>query len=508
MHSGPANLLRRDSYPVRMMPAEITDMSTSEHPPVARPYSPVLFVAFPAIAMLLGWGLRGYIGGGPFGALIPGTFVTLAICLLLDFKMETAAIAALFGAIGIGYGGNMTYGQTLGFLRSTDTMYWGVIGCLVKGTVWGLLGGAVLGLGIDRTVCSRKTVILAILVTIPAFYLGLALINDPKLIYFSNRLDKPRDESWAGLLFAAIALLSYLGVCGPRGAVKIPLRFALWGALGGGLGFGGGCLFLAFGPKEWNWIGWWKMMEFSFGLIFGSALGWCAWLNREQLSRSGQSANTPPPRLGLCLVYVVFVALIFYWFPILSESLSEEFKKPGVVGWVYRKLFSLGFDYVTFAAVSLILGLNSRHAAWQCAITLTVFHTVLDYTRDLNDVANFGYTLSGEGQFIVLVIASALVGLLASWLMNGRMAVRNLFLLVLWACYFSSVARSFFHKEFLFPNDGHPSLVSIFRQHPSLLVVQGIFTVSTLWLTWILMTRFGDDSRVGIVEHGLKMESI
>lgn len=475
-------------------------MSTPRPSLVKQQHSPLMFILFPAIAMLLGWGLRGYIGGGPYGALIPGTFVTLSICLLLGFKMETAAIAALFGAIGIGYGGNMTYGQTLGFLRNPDTIYWGVIGCLVKGAVWGLLGGAVLGLGIDRTVCSRKTVILAILITIPAFYRGLTLINEPKLIYFSNRVDKPRDESWAGLLFAGISLLCYLQFAGPKGAAKIPLSFSLWGTLGGALGFGGGCLFLAYGPKEWNWIGWWKMMEFSFGLILGAALGWCAWLNREQLARSGQSENTPQPGVGLSLVYVVFVALVFYWFPIVSDMLAEEFKQPGVAGWVYRTLFSLMFGYLTFGAVSLILGLNSLHTAWQCAITLTVFHTVLDYTRDLNDVANFGYTLSGWGQFAVLVVASGVVGLLTSWLMTGRAAVRNLFLLVLWACYVSGLARSFLSKDYLFPEEGKPGLLAILRDHPSLLVVQGIFTASTLWLTWVLLTRFGNDTRVAIGE--------
>ena len=40
-----------------------------------------IYVLFPGIAMLLGWGLRGYIGGGPFGAMIPGCFVALALCL-------------------------------------------------------------------------------------------------------------------------------------------------------------------------------------------------------------------------------------------------------------------------------------------------------------------------------------------------------------------------------------------------------------------------------------------
>ena len=153
--------------------------------------------------MLLGWGLRGYIGGGPYGALIPGSFVALSLCLLLGYRMETAAVAALFGAVGVGYGGNMTYGQTLGFLRDTPTIYWGVLGCLLKGGVWGLLGGAVLGMGLARDHYDRKTLLIAFLLTLPAFVLGVQLINEPKLLYFSDPVNKPRDESWAGLLFAA-----------------------------------------------------------------------------------------------------------------------------------------------------------------------------------------------------------------------------------------------------------------------------------------------------------------
>ena len=50
----------------------------------------------------------------------------------------------------------------------------------------------------------------ASLFTIPAFFIGKAIINDPKLIYFSNREDRPRGESWAGLLFAALAILAFL----------------------------------------------------------------------------------------------------------------------------------------------------------------------------------------------------------------------------------------------------------------------------------------------------------
>ena len=105
--------------------------------------SRLTFVLFPAIAVMLGWGWRGYIGGGPFAAMIPGAFVALSLSLLLGHDRRTAAMAALFGAVGIGYGGEMTYGQTLGLACNPETMGWGLLGVTIKGAVWGLLGGAV-----------------------------------------------------------------------------------------------------------------------------------------------------------------------------------------------------------------------------------------------------------------------------------------------------------------------------------------------------------------------------
>lgn len=453
-----------------------------------------LYVVFPAVAMLLGWGLRGYIGGGPYGALIPGVFVALSICLLLGYKMETAAMAAVFGAIGVGYGGNMTYGQTLGFVREMDTLYWGVLGCLIKGAVWGLLGGAVFGLGLDRTHYNRKTAIIALLITIPAFIIGVQLINEPKLLYFSNRLDRPRDESWAGLLFAALALLAFLRARGPRAAFNIPLRFALWGALGGGIGFGGGCLWLAFGPPEMRWVGWWKMMEFSFGFLFGAALGWCAWLNRERLRTAGQTGETPPASWAPFALFLAFVLFTFYGRGLVFGLLPEGFREAtGFGAWSLRILLSMIFGFVTFGAVTIILGLFSQHAAWQAAITLTVYHTVLDYVRDLNTVDEFGYTLSYAGQQIILAVSSAIVGFLVYRLMYGPRPVVRLYLLVLWACYLSGCARSFIHKDLFFPEEGVGRLTAILTTHSSLVVVHGIFTVSAIITTWFILTRFRDE---------------
>ena len=98
-------------------------------------YSLLYFTLFPAIAMLLGWGLRGFIGGGPYGAMIPGAMVMIAICMLLDVPLLFAIIAVVFGTAGTAMGGEMTYGQTIGFLRDADTVWWGFTGTSVKGGV-------------------------------------------------------------------------------------------------------------------------------------------------------------------------------------------------------------------------------------------------------------------------------------------------------------------------------------------------------------------------------------
>ena len=182
--------------------------------------------------MSLGWGLRGFIGGGPLGAMIPGAMVGLLLCYLLRLDQKTSAFVAAFGAIGVGLGGQMTYGQTIGFIIHPETFFWGFLGLSVKGAVWGLLGGAVLGLGFIHRQMSRKVLVAGLLLLIVGTLIGWKLINEPKLIYFSNLHDRPRAEIWAGLLFGAIFLLAYLGFVGQA---KIPLHFALWGTLGGAI---------------------------------------------------------------------------------------------------------------------------------------------------------------------------------------------------------------------------------------------------------------------------------
>jgi hypothetical protein len=179
-----------------------------------------------AVTMSLGWGLRGSIGGGSLGAMIPGAMIGLVLCLLLGRQSDSGLIAA-WAAIGIGFGGQETYGQTVGLSLQPETFWWAILGFVVKGAAWGLLGGAFIGLALDRPHYTNRQLLAGFVIMVLGTWLGWRCLNNPKLIYFSNRLDQPREELWAGLWLGGLLLLAWL-------RSRVPSMFALYGAIGGG----------------------------------------------------------------------------------------------------------------------------------------------------------------------------------------------------------------------------------------------------------------------------------
>jgi hypothetical protein len=296
---------------------------------------------FPALTMSLGWGLRGSIGGGPLGAMIPGAMIGLVLCLLLGRRSDAALIAAL-GAIGVGFGGQETYGQTVGLSLQPETFWWAILGFAIKGAVWGLLGGAFIGIALDRI--PRKRAIIGFALMVAGTWVGWQLINVPKLIYFSNRLDRPREELWAGLWLGGLLMLVWL-------RARVPTWFALYGLIGGGIGFAFGASLQPWGRDVWAAmpLGWWKAMELTFGALLGAAYGVCAWRFREALEDSPK-AETPAPRS--------YVAVAFAAVAIVLVILAGE-------------VFPLRFNYTLAGAVLGSLVLYSSALAWQTAITAT-----------------------------------------------------------------------------------------------------------------------------------------
>ena len=320
----------------------------------------------PAVAMMLGWGLRGFIGGGPLGAMIPGAMVALALCLTRGIAPSARACA--FGAIAISFGGEMTYGQTVGLANVLDTRAWGLLGLTVKGAIWGLVGGGVLSLGFTRIAAKRLAQIGVVLTAVT--WIGWKLINQPKLIYFSNRLDRPREEVWAGFLLAGLVLILWQ----PR-----TRRFALWGALGGGIGFGLGGALQALGIQHFGrQYPWWKGMEFTFGLLFGLALGHAG----KQLSPLEELNPTPAPVWQQLVLATLLMGLLF------RDFLS----------------FHLRFDSLILGLIALWLVTIEPRAYWQLGLTVTVAATAFDLARVSKEPTH--YALAGAAALLFAIVVA------------------------------------------------------------------------------------------------------
>ena len=310
--------------------------------------------ALGATAMSLGWGLRGSIGGGSLGAMIPGAMIGLVLCLLLDRRSDAGLIAA-FAAIGVGFGGQETYGQTVGLSLQPETFWWAILGFVIKGAVWGLLGGAFIGIALDRARYTTTQLLAGFAIMALGTWLGWQYLNSPKLIYFSNRLDRPREELWAGLWLGGLLLLAWL-------RSRVPSLFALYGTIGGGIGFGVGASLQPLGGAVWAGmpLGWWKAMELTFGGLLGLAYVLCAWRLRVQLAGAASTAAAGDPLArrsfgGGGLPRAFLAAMIAIGCAIVAGN-----------------YLPVRFDYTIAGAVLASLVLFSESLAWQTAITATV----------------------------------------------------------------------------------------------------------------------------------------
>ena len=452
-------------------------------------YPKWMFIFLPALAMMLGWGLRGHIGGGPFGAMIPGAMVALSIGLLLELPAAATSVILVFAVFGIGIGGEMTYGQTLGFLRSPDTVWWGTAGTTLKGAMWGLLGGAVLALGFVYKEIPKKRIIVALLLVILGMFLGFKLINDPMILYFSDP-EKPRAESWAGLLFAAIFLLIYLKLKISTSSFKIISRFALLGMIGGALGFGLGGLWLYLGSRLPGVVftSWWKAMEFSFGLLFGAFLGYAAWLSRGEVVLKGLKENGATDEKKLSAWKELSVGLgtgllIFWLLPNTIEWLGNTTIVNNMTGGtISAEIARLADNYTVAGLIFVLVLMRFPKSAWQIGITLTFCHAAIDLFRDfypdINSWSPFNL------RFFYIFIFTAVVALLTHFFSHRKKVIVNLFFLLIWSCIMISFLRMFVDSAKLNIED-----LTFCQLVCGKYIVDIFFVVSAIVLTWILNTK-------------------
>jgi len=355
--------------------------------------------------MSLGWGLSGFIGGGPLGAMIPGAMIGLVIWLLLGRDRREAGLVVAFAAVGIGYGGQETYGQTVGFSVAPATRWFGLVGLALKGAVWGLLGGAVIGAALERPGIRRRDLLIAIAAGIAGTHAGWKIVNEPKLLYFSDPVNKPREELWAGLLLAGLAFLGWLW------RHPVPRVMALWGCLGGGLGFGLGGWFQSMGREHANtpWVEYWKLMEFTFGFLLGAGLAHAARRVHEALPDADEGMKTAGwLREAVAGALVMTAALVAYR------------HVPG------------RYEYTVVGGALLALVLAWPRLGVQIGIAMTYCAFAIDFQRN-------NPQLHAAVLWVLIVLTTAAVAIAAARMESAR----ALLLLVMWTAVAMSVAKSY-----------------------------------------------------------------
>jgi len=322
-----------------------------------------LTVLAAAAAGGMGWGIRGQYGHET-GAMIAGVLVSLVLVLRLapTAVLLPAARAVALGTLAMGFGGSMTYGQTLGLTQNTpvlgnvSALAWGMLGVAVKGGLWIGFAGLFLGIGLsERRTGWREMAALAVAL-VGLFFLGIWLFNTPfdpasrslPSLYFSASWHwepnaenlRPRPEVWGGMLLALLGGWLWIGVF--RGD-QLARRLTGWGLLGGAIGFPAGQSLQAghawnrawFAAEPWASIdsvmNWWNWMETTFGAVMAAVLAVGLVRNRHLIGLRKAGSPSPassccsdlpmPVELALIAAHVVLVMLCEYAdMPLINQS--------------------------------------------------------------------------------------------------------------------------------------------------------------------------------------------
>ncbi len=170
------------------------------------------------IAVSYGWGMRGTTIGGEKGAMLPGALLG---ALLAQFSgilivQEHFYIFSALGAVGMYFGGCMTYGETLSLsmsARPATQLKKGLTALFLKGFLWFAVFGSIFSTGVNA-ICGKYDVIdlVLILVLTPTLALiGLKVFNRPldtkNVIYPKIYFSKTRKEYWGAMAGMVIAFL-------------------------------------------------------------------------------------------------------------------------------------------------------------------------------------------------------------------------------------------------------------------------------------------------------------
>ncbi|MCU0961635.1 MAG: hypothetical protein MUF48_16185 [Pirellulaceae bacterium] len=384
-----------------------------------------------AAAGALGWGIRGQYGHET-GAMLAGALVGFTLVLLYCAAGTSlrAARAVALCAVGVSFGGSMTYGQTIGLTQDpaligqASALCWGLWGLFLKGGIWIGLAGALVGMGLGGQRYRPGAMLLVMLSLTLLMAVGLWWLNRPfdpaahrlPRLYFSDdwswqvRSDwRPRPECWGGLLLAWLGLVAYLQFVRRDWIAR---NMALAGFLAGGIGFAGGqCIqaLHAWHPAvfqvgvlaRWEpFVNWWNIMEITFGAFFGGGLAAGCWFHRRTIAADApadEAELTAAHEAGLAALYAVLI-------------LAAEFSDWPSLEWILEFGLVLGM-------LPLVGILGGRYFPYWFALPLVALPIAGKTLRDLSYRHDDVPLLIG---WIILAVVPVGTAAAASWWLAWR----------------------------------------------------------------------------------------
>ena len=430
------------------------------------------FTVLPGLAMSLGWGLRGQIGNSP-GAMIPGALVALVLCNVLDGKNFSRGMVVGLGAIAFGFGATMTTQDTADLaLRwifnpgSTQAMVF--TGLAIKGAIWALFSGVLLGLALAASHYRRRDIVIGMVLLVAFFYVGWTLINKPRPVYFSVT----RHETYGGYLLGGVMLLAWLTF---RGKTNIPLVLGVCAAIGGGIGLPLGAVLARAGSHTayvGRWYDWWKVLETTFGACIGVGLGVGAYMIKDRLP-DGDGRTESGRKLISVAASMILGLGICAAFTILTQYRLS--------GWL-----------IFGSALVCVVVYFPREVGWHIGITMTIYVTAVN-------IITYWYREQKIGNLIFLWTMVFLLTLVvlwkaAGWRDGGNRAVRKAFVFLMWTIVTLTALRGFIVHAVLYPRAQDVAAaggrwVYTVETWASALVVQIVLAIMALVLTLLMKRR-------------------
>jgi hypothetical protein len=297
------------------------------------------------MALGTAWAVRGQFGH-EHGAAWAGGIGCLTVLLLSGRTdwMKIAFQSTLAGALGWGLGGMMSYGQIVGYARSTDfsNVYYGLLMLFVVGGLYGFVGGGLFGISLSNTKTKEKIAWHQLIVEMTV---GAVAVYFFVIYQFGWLMTPPRSEEWAACLGMAAALTWYM----VRQEMYSALRVALITGFGAGFGFALGNFFQVIGHVLEIKFNFWNVMEYTLGFFGGSSMAYAVFTSEwEEKIQSAKSRTW----LVAAIVLLLVIPLIMWEQNTYPEKMHKNLSQLSVGIPFWFSSLVVYVPYLLFFAVS------------------------------------------------------------------------------------------------------------------------------------------------------------